>query len=353
MNNIIISIFNNTQNSYKFFWWLAILEIVQREQKNSISFEEIVFVILARIWYPVNYYKLSFGKQDQLSKHVLRIKEYYKLRDDIKENDLIAFLKKNKSDKLLQEIVNSVIRYVPYRFLRSWFSSETRGIIDSQVNDKVLQLQDSKINEIPYTINPDKGIAINEEYLVWIKSNFKLIEAFTLYELLLYFEKNNPNVSNLSIKLFKPENRRLSIATALWKDFIQQDVSLTDIFEHKQLQKIDVLSIDHFLPWSFVTHDQIWNLHPIEKNVNSSKSNCLPSYKYLGDFIYLQFEFSRFLIFQRNQKVLEDYHQILKTNSTEFKIISFEKFRNKLRDYYLPQFETAINMGFEKDWIYN
>ena len=30
------------------------------------------------------------------------------------------------------------------------------------------------------------------------------------------------------------------------------------------------------MPWTYVAHDQIWNLSPIEEDLNSSKSNKLP-----------------------------------------------------------------------------
>lgn len=34
--------------------------------------------------------------------------------------------------------------------------------------------------------------------------------------------------------------------------------------------------LDHFIPWSFVVHDQIWNLLPADSSISSSKSNKLP-----------------------------------------------------------------------------
>jgi hypothetical protein len=41
------------------------------------------------------------------------------------------------------------------------------------------------------------------------------------------------------------------------------------------------ISLDHYVPWSFVVHDQLWNLIPTTKSVNSKKSDLLPSKKYL------------------------------------------------------------------------
>ena len=48
-------------------------------------------------------------------------------------------------------------------------------------------------------------------------------------------------------------------------------------------------AVEHFIPYSFVSHDLIWNLIPAEKSFNSSKSNKLPSLdKYFNSFFQMQ-----------------------------------------------------------------
>src|SRR5690606_225689 len=116
-------------------------------------------------------------------------------------------------------------------------------------------------------------IFLAEETIEWIIKNYIILEAHTLFELLKYLEKNNLNVANLSRKLVKPQHRNLGPSIKLWAEFIQAWGTQTDIFEKKMLNEILTLSIDHFLPWSFVAHDLIWNLHPVEKSINSKKSN--------------------------------------------------------------------------------
>uniref|UniRef100_UPI0040483A9D HNH endonuclease domain-containing protein n=1 Tax=Mariniflexile sp. TaxID=1979402 RepID=UPI0040483A9D len=39
-------------------------------------------------------------------------------------------------------------------------------------------------------------------------------------------------------------------------------------------------AVEHFIPYSFVSHDLIWNLIPADKSFNSSKSNRLPIKRY-------------------------------------------------------------------------
>ena len=47
--------------------------------------------------------------------------------------------------------------------------------------------------------------------------------------------------------------------------------------------------MEHFIPYSFVSHDLIWNLIPADKKFNNSKSDKLPSLnKYFEPFFILQ-----------------------------------------------------------------
>jgi hypothetical protein len=344
-------VFNNTQNSYKYYWWLSIIEICFKEEKKEISHDEIVLKLISKLWYPVNYFKLSFGKIDKCSKYIRQIQLEYNLEDNISEKDLYQFLIENKNSRFLVNITKELTRYVPYRFIRPWFSEETRRLKDSKVNSKILELQNESA---PYTINYEsKKIIVSIDWFKWINSNFTLIKAYTLFELIKYLEKENPNVANLSKKLEKAKIRNLSAPTKYWKKFIITKPNQNDIFENKPLFKIEKISIDHFLPWSFITHDLIWNLHPINKNINSSKSNKIPQISYFQDFYKLQYNFCNFLLNEQSNRPLEDYYNLFNCSNEELKSLSKEQFVERMNNFYSPQFEIAKNMGFEYNWKLN
>ena len=69
------------------------------------------------------------------------------------------------------------------------------------------------------------------------------------------------------------------------------------------------MSLDHFIPWSFVLHNEIWNLYPMYKNINSSKNNKLPDKdKYLTLFCEKQYQ--AFLVakkWNKEKKITEQY----------------------------------------------
>ena len=345
---IFNNIFKNTTNSYKYYWWLSIIEIHVLRDDSKIYFEEIVLKIISKIWYPVNYFKLSFGKSDQCQKYIKQIKKKYKLEDNISETDLYEFLIEHKNSDLLIKLTNDLTKYVPYRFIRPWYSEQTRNLKDGIVNSKIVQLQS---NSAPYSVDIfSKKIVISPAWSVWIKINYNLIKANAYLELIKYLEKENPNTPSLSKKLEKPNNRNLSSHTKIWKRFIQNKPTQISVFENKPLIELDELSMDHFFPWSFMTHDLIWNLHPANKSINSSKNNILPNKYYFSAFYTLQFNFCKFLLNQDMNKPLENYYSLFNCSKDDLSTLSHELFVNKMNNFYLPQYEIAVNMGFESNW---
>ena len=114
------------------------------------------------------------------------------------------------------------------------------------------------------------------------------------------------------------------------------------------------LSIDHFIPWSFVLHDEPWNLVPMFRDSNSSKSDKLPSLEdYLEPFASQQFDA---LMAVRNtgrhKKIIEGYLQI------EPDLAMFENspacrmaFSNDIAKVIRPFHQIALNKGLAS-WNY-
>ncbi|TPM23822.1 HNH endonuclease domain-containing protein [Mesorhizobium sp. B2-3-6] len=53
------------------------------------------------------------------------------------------------------------------------------------------------------------------------------------------------------------------------------DAGVVDIFSGETVG--ERFEVDHFLPWSFVVHDEFWNLAPIIPAANRNKSDHLPA----------------------------------------------------------------------------
>jgi len=224
--------------------------------------------MISSIWYPLNYFNLSFGKQDRLGKIALELMDKHKMDINSKEDQIESEVYRafnNPSDKRLQENLNSLMRYVPFRFLRPWFSQELKGVSDSKINSKIIYLANrdfkSKGNLCLYRFCDTSltEIEISLPWFEYFKTHNKILRDFCLWNLLVYLQKNNPNVPNISEKLFYPQTRNLYRARNFWNLVFSEKNKLTCIYSEVSLTGANY-TIDHFIPWRFVTHDLLWNL---------------------------------------------------------------------------------------------
>ncbi len=55
-------VFDKTVATYKYYWFLSILDLYVKQGKTRMNVWEIMITMVANAWYPVNYFRLSFGK---------------------------------------------------------------------------------------------------------------------------------------------------------------------------------------------------------------------------------------------------------------------------------------------------
>ena len=115
--------FSNTSATYKFYWFLALIELVE-EGRTSISKKELFARMIGNAWYTVNYFKISFGKQDLIQQAVQTILEQERLTIDIKKGLLLPILE-NSNLKTTQQTLFHFNKNVPHWFLSPWFNKLT------------------------------------------------------------------------------------------------------------------------------------------------------------------------------------------------------------------------------------
>jgi len=272
--NKIPAIFRNMTTSYKAYWFLAILEMSVEEKQLEIGVRDLCIRMLANAWYPVHFYRLHFGAYDQVSLSNQFIMDKLNLKADIPKKDLIALLTANKDEEIEKHILRFK-QHVLYRFLSPWISYKS----DQQVETESHQLAD----EVPYSINRTKHtILIPAIWGNYFSQNYAVLKDYCYYQLALYLQAKNPGVPAVLDKLVKPAQREsLNKQREYWNIVFEKHTSLRCIYTHKNLSagKYD---LEHYVPWSFVTHNLIWNLIPADSAINSAKSNKLPPEKYMA-----------------------------------------------------------------------
>lgn len=361
---VLAQIFQKRTNSYKYLYFLSLLDILKRrnfDPVSSISFGEIIVEILANAWYPHNYFKLSFGKQDQIAIKLdsldLEITEpILKFKDTDKK-----LLRKTINNQNLEDVITSISRYVSYRLIRPFFDKETQKLKDYNVNPTVINLANNQFDSKKplYRFNTDSqktcnAIILHPDWIQYLEENYAIVRGWASWEWLNYMQQKNPSTPNVVNKLFMPKKRdALTDQKKYWRTILKhRDIEC--IYSKVKLYK-DEISLDHYLPWSFVAHDQLWNLIPTTKSVNSSKSNNLPSEEYFNDFIVLQ---HRGLTVGYANISRKEWLEYTESFVSELKVSQADDLLclNVLIKAYeittLPLISLATVQGFSPNWVY-
>ncbi len=350
-------VFNDTTNSYKFYWFLAILDALIDGGNEQMKFDDLAMRMVANVWFPLDYYKLSFGKQDGFKKVADYISGQMTVDASTRSPALETQINQSLGEAEVRAIkskVGELLRWVPFRFLRPFFMAELRGLKDTDVNGAITQLCNQNFDQENWRVMykfEGRTIILNSNWLNYFKTHHQILRGFTYWYLIRFLQKNNPNVPGLSSKIFKPDasDRNLSDATKFWKKFLSETSSYQCIYSGQQLTT-ENFSLDHFLPWSFVVHNHFWNLIPVPKSVNSSKSDWLPDWSYFPKFAQNQYEVFKFYYQLDKKNPLEDYFVSIVPNEH---LVTQEEFTQRLERQLLPQYQIAKNMGFLHPFIFN
>ncbi|WP_073010355.1 HNH endonuclease domain-containing protein [Clostridium amylolyticum] len=344
---------NKVVASYKMYWLLGVLEEVSLGNRE-IEFNKIVARMIVNAWYPHKQYMLSFGRFDNLKTPINYVADNHGYKSNSNEKKLLDFLCSGE-DVILQKMMKDLTNEVPYRLLSPFFTTELNGVKDHYRNKLIVQLSLSSDRCLYKIIKGDKDyIIINEDWDKYLKDNYRIIKAWIYYKLVGFLQKRNPNTPAISFKLEAPKIRNLTKATRLWSEIILnkdiKDMYTGKPFNEHNYKSYGVLSIDHFVPWSFVLHDEMWNLLPTFKNINSSKNNHLMPYKtYIDGFCEIQYKAFSYMCNKNMDIELEDYVNILKLDNLHeyYKKSKEVEFKKRLKGCIRPLHIIALNHGFE------
>jgi len=335
-------VFNDTVATYKFYWFLSILDILVNTNKTKITFWEIVAVMMSHAWYPSLYFKIWFGHSDSFHAQLLLVQDYLNIPTEEKTATIKKKLLDNLEDENLISMMEKFIEHVPYRFLSPWIKWVSK-------NDSIRKSQ-SYLNDCLYKIE-DKTITINPNWKDYLTENYEILKDFIYWNLLVFLQKRNPNVPNLASKLIKDSKREsLSTQRKLWNEYITSVGSIHCIYTNKVIYPKQY-DLDHFIPWSFVADNMFWNLIPADSSINSSKSDNLPDLdRYLPKFAEIHHKALPFFFDRhKDSQVVEDYLSI-SDSIPELINLSDDKFFEVFKRQFSPMVQIAENKGFNTMW---
>ncbi|MCD0490050.1 hypothetical protein LPB86_17550 [Pedobacter sp. MC2016-14] len=335
----LASCFRSTAAAYKFYWFLSILQEVERGN-HKIRKMDLFAGMIANAWYTINYFKLSFGKLDQLQIAVEEIRLNENINIDENKSVILNILK-NSNNPRTSSNLRHFDKEVPHRFLSPWFSNIKGN------RKEIYSLSQLFSNECLYALN-ETDIVINPKWIDYITYNSGVLKHFCYWNLSLYVQRHNPNVPDIPNKLIKPAKRgSLFKHRQFWNNVINQYGPIHCIYTNRILD-IDDYAVEHFVPYAFVSHDLIWNLIPADQRFNSVKCDKLPPLdKYFDSYFDIQALAIRTVLERScDKKFQEDYLTII-PDLISVNTISKESLKERFKNNIQPLVTIANNNGFE------
>lgn len=344
-------LFDNMSECYKLFWFQAIVkQAVLGNQR--LTFDTLINDMIADAWYMVSEYRLNLGPADTLEVLVHYAHQISGLKSSEKREKILDFLN-SSSDKDLMRMKSKLTYHVPYR-LQAPFLSELKGK-EWNTSQNVLAARINQRERLIYYIINVEGlqstIEIQPDWMDYIIQNQAILRGWIQYNLAIYLQKRNPSVPGITNKLYPPQERRLEKVKKYWRTIIALE-PVYDIYADQIMTEKDI-SIDHFVPWSYVAHDELWNLSPTTRSINSQKSNSLPEWEFYFTRL-CKIEYQSYRAVRKHAAVQKEFERCLQEHVNSMDVrqklyrdgLSREEFSDNLKEIMIPVYQSVQNMGF-------
>lgn len=172
-------VFDKKSTSYKYFWFMSILQIYQSTGKENIPFRDILIKMASNAGKYVFTGEYEFPQIDQIPNYLETINK--KIESNKKTIGVVLdkVIEDYYDEWELNSLLSPLLKNVPYRFLSPWipFTSNEDVVAKSKMNE----------TRCPYALYDDH-ITINPIWGVYLIDNYDMIEKFIEKELRVYLK---------------------------------------------------------------------------------------------------------------------------------------------------------------------
>ncbi|MBR3356349.1 MAG: hypothetical protein IKG46_00665 [Solobacterium sp.] len=352
---------DNNAQCYKFYWLEALVNLLVKDGKMIVSFDDAAVEMVLEAWYTISEYHLHMGSmygsesKNAIERAVNYIQSASGLSSSAGRDRITAAIDRVKNEPEFRKILLQMTDDVPYRLL-SPFVPELKGNDRLWHSDRKLIEYFRLINQttcLPYYMEYEshinKYVHWNDSWADMVRDNYIIILEWIRAKKIRYLQDRNPGVPGIVYKLDISSARKLGEVHHLW-DAVMEKEDVIDIYSRTVLngRRYD---IDHFIPWSYVTTDELWNLTPSEKKVNIMKSNHLPDWDtYFNSFVDNQIQLHSHI---KNDAYIRNLFEKCRNKNLNtlwasdlYNIDSQEQFRALLNENMKPVYNAAKLQGY-------
>lgn len=343
--------FRSTSSSYKYYWFLALLENLPNLD-GPIPVTRIIRSMVVLAWFSVAQYRLSLGQTDRLQLCVLALQSHAGLAGVTAPKGLEAAL---DAWPELPRWSEELARFVPGRFIGAWFAETARRRpYDRRGARDVAEASNDAWGtpaEAPYRLFDSDGVQMLEvspAWQRWLTDNLGLARSHAQLHLCRYLQARNPGIPGIIDKMEPPGRRLLAGPRRWWLELIAQGgMFATDLYTGAPLGP--EFDLDHFLPWTFVAHDEPWNLAPTSAAVNRSKGDRIPDIDvYLPRLAHLHADI--IVACELPPAMARSYSDFLRLDIAGDRASIRDEITGRYRDRLAPLAQIAAGQGFLGGW---
>lgn len=237
---------------------------------------------------------------------------------------------KNKKGTYLEQVLYEaekkykIVEHIPYESLTAEMMIDISHQIKVKCKRYVVGALYEDTNRLFYSFSKkEEWIQINPVMYAFVCKHKTVIEKLNYYEWAKFLERVNEESSATKLldKIDKSTKRN---KLYYYRQILFDEFESRNCFYCGKPLKPNKVDVDHFIPWSFIKDDKLWNLVLACSTCNRKKNDKLPERGYLDNII------------ERNRHIIVDLHR--------------SEMRNYQASIISRVYDWAKLNGYDKEW---
>lgn len=220
----------------------------------------------------------------------------------------------DKRETYLEQVLYSfvekyhIIHAIPYESLTIEMMTDISHQIKIKCKKYVVGALFEDTNRLFYSFSKrEEWIQINPLMYEFICKHKVVIEKMNYYEWAKFLERvNEETIATKLLNKIDESARRNNLS--VYRHILYDEFESRNCFYCGKPLHLDKTDVDHFIPWSFIKDDNLWNMVLACSSCNRKKNDRLPTFNYLESLI------------DRNHKIMIDSSLAEMNNYREQKI---------------------------------
>ena len=304
--------------------WSAIVGVLSSKSRNNTSYKYgFLKAIIDNVYNVDSELTLTF---DQLFSKFGEIYWNLILKHGLRQNIPTQDNKETYLEQILHSAVEkyNINEVIPYERLTSQMMLDITHQIKIKCKKYVVGALYEDTNRLFYSFSrKGEWLKLNPVMYDFICKHKVVIEKINYYEWARFLEKANedPEPTGLLKKIDESSKRNTLF---MYKNILYEEFEFKKCFYCGKSINLDTAHVDHFIPWSFIKDDKLWNLVLACPTCNLRKNDKLPNEHFLTNII------------NRNRHIMAEYHQT-----------DMQNYQERMISYI---YKWAKKNGYEKTW---